>query len=162
VPPEKHTDITVGTAQANSAIDGLRENLNNLHDREVNVHVTTSGETGSAEQHFFASGGLLGYAQGGQPPSGVPGLAAAGVVPWAWAATLPGVDVSRGYGPTRGPRAVIGEGNPTWPEWVVATDPSVHGPNFAYWLTAGRQLGLSDAEKKLAMASIAAFADGGE
>jgi Transglycosylase SLT domain/Peptidase M15 len=53
-----------------------------------------------------------------------------------------GVDKRYTGGPINRPMAIVGEEAPQHPEWVIATNPRYRKSNIAYWMQAGRDLGV--------------------
>lgn len=62
-------------------------------------------------------------------------LGARGIIPMAGGGRTIG-------GVTRGPAYLVGEGNPSWEEYVLATDPQHRVRNTKLWRRAGERMGL--------------------
>jgi hypothetical protein len=90
---------------------------NHYEDTYVSRHETSSGTA------FRAAGGMIGQS-----------LAWGGEIRRAAAGYTSGFETS---GPT-----LVGEGNPAWHEFVIATDPQYHARNVDLWMKAGKGLGL--------------------
>ena len=60
-----------------------------------------------------------------------PQFAAGGALPWS--------QVGAGFR-TNGPRAIVGEGNSLWPEYVIPTDPAHRRNAMALWASAGQEM----------------------
>lgn len=56
---------------------------------------------------------------------------------------------------TSGPTYLVGEGDPAWPEYVIASDPAYAKRNQKLWMMAGKRLGM------LAAGGVVGMAEGG-
>jgi len=87
----------------------------------LNLHVDPIGSTGAAPSGTNNGSGLA-------TGSSTAGLATGGVVP-----------IGRGF-VTTGAQAVVGEGNPAHPEYVIPTDPAYRGRAMGLYSALGAQL----------------------
>lgn len=108
-----------GVENAQNAINALKEEAGNIF-----VGTTSPEQYGppapSGPEVLHAAAGAR-----------IPAFAAAGMLP---------ARATFGF-KTSGPRAIVGEGNPAWPEYVIATDPQYRARNRGLWEAAGRRLG---------------------
>lgn len=83
------------------------------------------------------SGGYFGYDKAG----GVIAFAAGGPLPSYAGGGIPTATRRDGY-VVNTPRAVVGEGNPAWPEYVIPTDPQYRPRSEQLWQEAGHKIDM--------------------
>lgn len=123
IKPNYDTTVNVNTDAAQRQLNDLNGQIDSIERRRAGSTQLDSSDPTFSQPGGDFMGGIIGRA-----------LAIGGRIGRAAAGKIAGFQTS---GPT-----LVGEGNPSFPEFVIATDPQFHDRNVDLWMRAGVRLGL--------------------